>query len=92
MPYGRGFGTGRGMGGGFRGSYAAWPYIGRGRGGLPRCGCSFAGPAYARPDYNYDLYSAGNNPELMQAAAANLKDRLAYLKARITDLEQQVKS
>ena len=31
MPYG----FGRGFG--FRGSSPAWPYIGRGRGGLPRC-------------------------------------------------------
>ena len=41
-----GFGRGRGMGGGsrggmgfgFRGNSPPWPYVGRGRGGLPRCG------------------------------------------------------
>ena len=27
-----------GMGLGFRGSSPSWPYVGRGRGGLPRCG------------------------------------------------------
>lgn len=41
MCYGRGFGMGgRGgfqMGYGFRGYSPAWPYVGRGRGGLPRC-------------------------------------------------------
>jgi len=39
MPngYGRGFGR-RGWGFGFRGSSPPWPYVGLGRGGLPRCG------------------------------------------------------
>jgi len=40
--FGRGSGRGRGMGFGFRGGSPPWPYIGRGRGGLPRCGY-FAG-------------------------------------------------
>lgn len=35
--YGRGFGRRGGAGFGFRGIPAPWPYIGRGRGGLPRC-------------------------------------------------------
>ena len=35
---GRGSGGGGGMGFGFRGSSPPWPYVGRGRGGLPRCG------------------------------------------------------
>jgi hypothetical protein len=44
MPngFGRGRGMGRGfrggMGFGFRGSSPPWPYVGIGRGGLPRCG------------------------------------------------------
>ena len=33
MPFG--FGYGRGFG--FRGASPPWPYVGRGRGGLPRC-------------------------------------------------------
>jgi hypothetical protein len=40
--FGRGRGMGRGfrggMGFGFRGSSPPWPYVGIGRGGLPRCG------------------------------------------------------
>ena len=44
MPYGMGFGRGRGLGFGrgfgrgfgFRGYSPPWPYVGRGRGGLPR--------------------------------------------------------
>jgi len=35
MP--NGFGYGRGRGFGFRGSSPPWPYVGMGRGGLPRC-------------------------------------------------------
>jgi len=35
--YGRGF-KGGGWGFGFRGSSPPWPYVGLGRGGLPRCG------------------------------------------------------
>jgi len=36
MPNGFGFRGGRGFG--FRGSSPPWPYVGLGRGGLPRCG------------------------------------------------------
>ena len=54
MPngYGRGFGR-RGLGFGFGGSSPPWPYVGRGRGGLPRCGYFFSGAAGmpAQPDY-----------------------------------------
>ena len=58
MPngYGRGFGRGGGgWGVGFRGSSPPWPYIGVGRGGLPRCGYFFSGagtpgyPSYGGP-------------------------------------------
>lgn len=55
---GRGFGRG-GWGFGFRGSSPPWPYVGIGRGGLPRCGYFLSGavgmpmppgyPSYASP-------------------------------------------
>jgi hypothetical protein len=48
MPngYGRGFGRrGGGWGFGFRGSSSPWPYVGIGRGGLPRCGYFLSGAA-----------------------------------------------
>ena len=59
MPngFGRGFGMRGGMGFGFRGSSPPWPYVGRGRGGLPRCGYFLSGagaPAawpYQQPPY-----------------------------------------
>ena len=60
MPngFGRGFGFRRGMGFGFRGSSPPWPYVGLGRGGLPRCGYFLSGAAgipaawpYQQPSY-----------------------------------------
>jgi hypothetical protein len=51
MPNGfggaRGMGRGfrGGMGFGFRGSSPPWPYVGIGRGGLPRCGYFISGAA-----------------------------------------------
>jgi len=43
--FGRGYGQRGGMGFGFRGSSPPWPYVGRGRGGLPRCGYFLSGAA-----------------------------------------------
>ena len=58
MP--NGFGRGRGFG--FRGASPPWPYIGIGRGGLPRCGYFFSG-AVAPPDLPYQQpYSYGVPP------------------------------
>ena len=47
MPngFGRGYGSRGGMGLGFRGSSPSWPYLGLGRGGLPRCRYIFRGTA-----------------------------------------------
>ena len=47
MPngFGRGFGRRGGMGFGFRGSSPPWPYVGLGRGGLPRCAYFLSGAA-----------------------------------------------
>mgnify|MGYP000731119775 CR=1 FL=1 len=62
MPngFGRGFGFRRGMGFGFRGSSPPWPYVGLGRGGLPRCGYFLSGAAgipaawpYQQPPYPF---------------------------------------
>jgi hypothetical protein len=55
--YGRGFGRG-GWGFGFRGSSPPWPFVGIGRGGLPRCGYFLSGVAGAPgwPNYGYVPY------------------------------------
>ncbi|MFA5400778.1 MAG: hypothetical protein WC169_03245 [Dehalococcoidia bacterium] len=86
MPYGRGYG----MVGGFRGAYAAWPYIGRGRGGLPRCGYYFDNPANYMPGYqgkapaaaDYDLGDLKNT-------VSTLKERLSRMQATISEMERR---
>ena len=57
MPngYGRGFGRG-GWGFGFRGSSPPWPYVGLGRGGLPRCGYFLSGAAGMPAPPGYPSY------------------------------------
>ena len=72
MPngFGRGFGFGRGMGGGFRGGMGfgfrgaspPWPFVGRGRGGLPRCGYFFSGAAGAPGAWTYPPASYPADP------------------------------
>ena len=44
--FGRGLNRGGGAGLGFRGNSPPWPYVGRGRGGLPRCWHFFGAPPY----------------------------------------------
>ena len=62
MPngFGRGRGVGRGfrggMGFGFRGSSPPWPYVGLGRGGLPRCGYFLSGAAGAPAAWSYEQF------------------------------------
>jgi hypothetical protein len=87
MPngFGRGFGFGRGMGFGFRGSSPPWPYIGRGRGGLPRCGYFLAGaaapPAWSYPPTPYPYYGAQSAPAYTPFSAPMSKEEeLSYLK------------
>jgi len=50
---GVGFGFRGGMGFGFRGSSPPWPYVGIGRGGLPRCGYFLSGAAGAPAQWPY---------------------------------------
>jgi len=59
MPngYGRGFGRGGGgWGFGFRGSSPPWPFVGLGRGGLPRCGYFLSGAAGMSVPPGYPSY------------------------------------
>ena len=76
---GRGMGRGfrGGMGFGFRGSSPPWPYVGLGRGGLPRCGYFFSGAAGAPAAWPYQQFpytadpgfSAGQAPYPFPAGA-----------------------
>ena len=91
MLYGRGWsGWGRGGGGfGFRGASPPWPYVGRGRGGLPRCWYPglFATPA----SVSYGGYPAQVTKEeetdFLKEEAKAIKRQLEDIEARIKELE-----
>jgi hypothetical protein len=99
MPngYGRGRGLGGGMGLGFRGSSPPWPYVGLGRGGLPRCGYLFRGtgdPAYqplARAQAAYAPFPAPMSKEeelsYLKDQAKAIKEQLDNIESRMHDLE-----
>ncbi|MFC1949084.1 DUF5320 family protein [Chloroflexota bacterium] len=86
------YGYGRGFG--FRGASPPWPYVGRGRGGLPRCGypglagrafgygLSWAAPYSPAPAYQED---AG----LLRSQADTLKQQLEDIERRIQELEKK---
>ena len=56
MP--NGFGRRGGWGFGFRGSSPPWPFVGIGRGGLPRCGYFLSGAAGVPISPGYPPYSS----------------------------------
>jgi len=78
MP--NGFGRRGGWGFGFRGSSPPWPFVGIGRGGLPRCGYFLSGAAGMPISPGYPPYSspwampyyggAAPSPETMPGAPA----------------------
>lgn len=102
---GAGFGLRGGMGFGFRGSSAPWPYVGIGRGGLPRCGYFLSGagavPASPyQPFYSGVPYTPGHAPSAPQMApdeelsflkdqAEAIKGHLEQIETRMHDLESQ---
>ena len=90
MTYGRGFG--------FRGISPAWPYTGRGRGGLPRCMSpevtGYAGPAYGGyAAWGQPSYTPRVTPEqelgFLKEESGALKRRIEEIDARITELESK---
>jgi hypothetical protein len=96
MPYG----YGRGFG--FRGASPAWPYVGRGRGGLPRCWSPdvYGAPAYWPGAAEYAPYAApwtpatpeagrGTELEFLRQEAAAAKEALDGMEARIRELESR---
>jgi hypothetical protein len=99
MPYRYGYG----MGLGFRGTSPPWPYVGRGRGGLPRCWHPgfYSGPGYAPPpptSYYGNAWGAPS-PEMsredelgfLKEEANSVKARLDEIEGRIRELEQEEK-
>jgi NAD-dependent dihydropyrimidine dehydrogenase PreA subunit len=80
-------GQGRGSGFGFRGSSPPWPYVGRGRGGLPRCyypgygGSPVGGAVPSSPPV------VGQEVDFLREEASALKKHLEEIEARIKELE-----
>ena len=107
MP--NGFGQGRGgvrgrggMGFGFRGSSPPWPYVGRGIGGLPRCGYYFggAGVAVQRPYQPQSFYSGrpstpGYTPYSSQLSREDelnyMKDQAEAIKGHLEEIESRMR-
>jgi hypothetical protein len=71
MANGFGGGFRGGMGFGFRGSSPPWPYVGLGRGGLPRCGYFLSGAAGTPVPWGYQQtsYPAYRMPTTAPGAA-----------------------
>ena len=99
---GRGIRGGRGGGGfGFRGSSSPWPYIGLGRGGLPRCGyylnrASGLSPAfgsYGQTPYFNSSSVPQMNPEQdlgsLKSQAEAIGEQLAQIEKRMRELENE---
>ncbi len=87
-----------GRGFGFRGSSPPWPYVGRGRGGQPRCqypgltsGAGY-GAGYGR-GYGAGGYVAaatgGEDVASLKAQAAAMQQQLGEIERRIQELEKQ---
>jgi hypothetical protein len=106
MPngFGRGFGSRGGMGFGFRGSSPPWPYVGRGRGGLPRCGYFLSGagvPAawpYQQPYYPYyagEPYAYGYAPSTPQTTKEQelgfLREQAEVIKGQLDQIEARIR-
>ena len=104
MAYGFGRGSGRRFG--FRSSSPPWPYVGLGRGGMPRCAYFISGVvdaplawSYQRPPYPF--YRAGYPPfrpqttkeelDLLKDEADAVKEQLEQIESRIRDLESESK-
>jgi hypothetical protein len=74
-----------GMGLGFRGNSPPWPYVGRGRGGLPRCSyylgnrASIASTSSGMPK-EQEIY-------FLKSQAQNIKKELEKVESKIRDLE-----
>ena len=88
--WGMGYGFGRGMGFGFRGASPPWPYVGRGRGGLPRCRYpgAFTRPAYWPGSAPYSPQTTKEQELAFLKETANAtRGQLEEIEARIKELE-----
>ncbi len=79
--FNRGSGRGGGAGLGFRGSTPPWPYVGRGRGGLPRC----------RYYIGDGAPMAGLRPRFTAGGQMSREDELAYMKGEVERLQARIR-
>jgi hypothetical protein len=88
---GGGFGGRGGAGFGFRGSSPPYPYIGRGRGGLPRCaypglsGTMF--PYYGNMPFT-GVPAQGEELDFLKSQAEATRQQLEDIERRIQELEK----
>jgi len=89
--FGRGSGYGRsfggGMGFGFRGSSPPWPYVGLGRGGLPRCGYYLRGLGVPYQPPTWAGYSPISSSLSKEEELGYLKDEAGAIKSRLDEIE-----
>ena len=86
------------MGFGFRGVSPPWPYVGRGRGGLPRCGYFFSGtgaPApwqYQPPTFQPGMPATpGYTPEMTREEELGyLNDQAEAIKGQLEEIESRM--
>jgi hypothetical protein len=93
---GRGFGRGAGdrMRFGFRGSSPPWPYVGRGRGGLPRCSYYLGNMGVPAPGfYQPQSFAPGVSTATMYApysSQMSREDELNYMKDQAEAIKGQM--
>jgi len=81
------------MGFGFRGASPPWPYVGIGRGGLPRCGYFLSGAgappswSYQPPLYGQEPASPGYTPFSPQMGR---EEELGYLRDQAEAIKSQL--
>lgn len=87
--FGRRMGFRSGAGFGFWGSSPPWPYVGRGRGGLPRCRYPGAATSlyYTRTSPYLSRMSHEEELDFLKGQAADLKRELNRIETRINNLE-----
>jgi len=83
--YGRGPGGREGGGFGFRGGPASWPFVGRGRGGLPRCWHPGLRGAFAHPAPMPYWPAPTQQDEL-----GFYKDQAEVMKRQLEEIEQRI--
>jgi NAD-dependent dihydropyrimidine dehydrogenase PreA subunit len=83
------YGYGRGFG--FRGASPAWPYVGRGRGGLPRCWHPgfWGGAAYPAPAPYGPAPAREEELGFLKEQADSMKRQLEDIESRIRELEKK---